>query len=45
MGHSDIQTTMRYAGYVSSHAFRSIREAQNVEDALIKQEENRRQQQ
>ena len=28
MGHSDIQTTMRYAGYVSCHALRSIREAQ-----------------
>ena len=45
MGHSDIQTTMRYAGYVSSHALRSIREAQKAEDAEITQEENRRQRQ
>jgi len=45
MGHSDIQTTMRYAGYVSSHALRSIREAQKGEDKEVTQEENRRQQQ
>ena len=32
MGHSDISTTMRYAGYVSSHALQGIRDAQAAED-------------
>ncbi len=32
MGHSDISTTMRYAGYVSHHAVESIREAQRAEN-------------
>ena len=44
MGHSDIETTMRYAGYVSSHAVRSIREAHKAEEAEFAQEANRRQQ-
>ena len=30
MGHSDIETTMRYAGYLSSHAVTSIREAKKL---------------
>ena len=33
MGHSAISTTMRYAGYVSSHALASIWEAQANEDS------------
>ncbi len=41
MGHSDISTTMRYAGYVSSHALQSIREAQAVEDSRRQQATNR----
>jgi integrase len=44
MGHSDVQTTMRYAGYVSSHAISSICEAQRAEETKATQEENRRQQ-
>jgi hypothetical protein len=35
---------MRYAGYVSSHAISSIREAQRAEETKATQEENRRQQ-
>ena len=33
MGHSDIETAVRYAGCVSSHAVRSIRKATETEDA------------
>ena len=44
MGHSDIETTMRYAAYVSSHAVKSIREAQKAEEIEFAQEANRRQQ-
>ena len=38
MGHSDIQTTMRYVGYVSKHAIKSIREAQRSEEIESAQE-------
>ena len=41
MGHSAISTTMRYAGYVSSHALASIREAQATEDSQTQQATNR----
>ena len=41
MGHSAISTTMRYAGYVSSHALASIREAQANEDSQMRPETNR----
>ena len=41
MGHSAISTTMRYAGYVSSHALASIREAQATEDSQTQQAPNR----
>ena len=41
MGHSSISTTMRYAGYVSSHALASIREAQATEDSQMRPETNR----
>ena len=41
MGHSAISTTMRYAGYVSSHALASIREAQANEDSQMQQATNR----
>ena len=41
MGHSAISTTMRYAGYVSSHALASIREAQANEDSQTQQATNR----
>ena len=41
MGHSDIETTMRYAGYLSSHAVTSIREAQKAEETEIAQEASR----
>ncbi len=41
MGHSDISTTMRYAGYVSSHALESIRKAQAAEDSQRQQATNR----
>ena len=41
MGHSDIDTTMRYAGYVSSHALESIRKAQANEDSQSQQATNR----
>ena len=43
MGHSDIGTTMRYAGYVSSHALQSIRKAQAHEDSHGQQATNRQQ--
>ena len=32
LGHSDISTTMRYAGYVSAHAIASVREVQQMEN-------------
>jgi len=35
MGHADISTTQRYAGYVSAHADRSIREAQKLEEMKL----------
>ena len=41
-----ISTTMRYAGYVSAHAVKSVREAQEAEAKEIElagQETNRRQ--
>ena len=41
MGHSAISTTMRYAGYVSSHALASIREAQANEASQMQQATNR----
>lgn len=41
MGHSAIRTTMRYAGYVSSHALASIQEAQANEDSQMQPETNR----
>ena len=41
MGHSAISTTMRYAGYVSSHALQSIREVQATEDSQTQQATNR----
>ena len=41
MVHSAISTTMRYAGYVSSHALASIREAQANEDSQTQQATNR----
>ncbi len=41
MGHSSISTTMRYAGYVSSHALASIREAQATEDSQTQPATNR----
>ena len=41
MGHSAISTTMRYAGYVSSHALQSIREAQANEYSQTQQATNR----
>ena len=41
MGHSAISTTMRYAGYVSSHALQSVREAQADEDSQTQQAANR----
>ena len=41
MGHSAISTTMRYSGYVSSHALQSIREAQAHEDSQMQQAANR----
>ena len=41
MGHSAISTTMRYAGYISSHALASIREAQANEDSQTQQATNR----
>ena len=41
MGHSAISTTMRYAGYVSSHALQRIREAQANEDSQTQQATNR----
>ena len=37
MGHSAISTTMRYAGYVSSHVLQSILEAQANEDSQTQQ--------
>ena len=40
MGHSAISTTMHYAGYVSSHALQSIREAQAHEDSQMQQATN-----
>ena len=43
MGHSAISTTMRYAGYVSSHALQSIREAQANEDSQTQQATGRKQ--
>ena len=43
LGHADISTTMRYAGYVSRHAVRGIREAQSVEEMELKQAKNRQQ--
>ena len=43
MGHSSISTTMRYAGYVSSHALASIREAQAQEDSQTQQATGRKQ--
>ncbi len=46
LGHADISTTMRYAGYVSAHAVKSVREAQEAEAKEIElagQETNRRQ--
>ena len=47
LGHADISTTMRYAGYVSDHAVKSVREAQKEEqkeaETLAQQETNRRQ--
>ena len=43
MGHSSISTTMRYAGYVSSHALASIREAQATEDSQTQQATDREQ--
>ncbi len=36
-----VSSTIRYAGYVSSHALRSIREAQKAEDAGFGQEAGR----
>ena len=41
MGHSAISTTMRYAGYVSSHALASIRLTQATEDSQTQQATNR----
>ena len=41
MGHSAISTTMRYAGYVISHALQSIREAQAKEDSQTRQATNK----
>ena len=41
MGHSAISTTMRYAGYVSSLALQSIREAEATEDSQTQQATNR----
>ncbi len=41
MGHSSISTTMRYAGYVSSHALACIREAQATEDSQMRPATNR----
>ena len=41
MGHSAISTTMRYAGYVSSHALASIWEAQANEGSQTQQATNR----
>ena len=43
MGHSAISTTMRYAGYVSSHALASIQEAQAHEDSQTQQATGRKQ--
>ena len=43
MGHSAISTTMRYAGYVSTHALASIREAQANEDSQTQQATGRKQ--
>lgn len=43
MGHSAISTTMRYAGYVSSHALASIREARPNEDSQMLPAANRQQ--
>ena len=43
LGHSDIQTTMRYAHFAPSHAKRSILEAQRLEAGEVgSQEKNRR---
>ena len=42
MGHSAISTTMRYAGYVSSHALASIRKAQANEDSQMRPATNRK---
>ena len=41
MGQSAISMTMRYAGYVSSHALQSIREAQAHEESQMQQAANR----
>ena len=41
MGHSAISTTMRCAGYVSSHALASIQEAQANEDSQMRPATNR----
>ena len=38
MGHSAISTTMRYAGYISSHTLASIREARATEDSQMRPE-------
>ena len=44
LGHRDISTTMRYAGYMTEHAVKSVREAQGgVEEIAARQEINRRQ--
>jgi integrase len=45
LGHSDMQTTMRYAHFAPSHAKRSILQAQRIEVGEIeRQEKNRREQ-
>jgi len=39
LGHSDIQTTMRYAHFAPSHARRSILQAQRIEAGEVEQQE------
>lgn len=43
LGHKDISTTMRYAGYLSDHALKAVREAERADVREAAQEKNRRQ--
>ena len=44
LGHSDIQTTMRYAHFAPSHAKRAILQAQHIEAGEVEQQEKNRRQ-